>query len=216
MNMLSPQRVTLAGRYATLVPLNAEEHAAALWQAVQGPQPGPHNDALWLYMGDGPYTDFASFRTAIDMKAMGDDVFFAILGADRRAVGYACLMRIDVKNRVVEVGNILYSPRLQKTRAATEAMYLLARYVFEDLNYRRYEWKCNALNEPSRRAATRYGFVFEGLFRQHMMVKGRNRDTAWYSMLDSEWPARKAAFEQWLAPANFDGDGLQKRALNPE
>ena len=140
-------------------------------------------------------------------------MFFSILDGDARAVGYASLMRIDAKNRVVEVGNILYGPRLQKTRAATEAMYLMARYVFEDLHYRRYEWKCNALNEPSRRAAERYGFVFEGLFRQHMLIKGQNRDTTWFSMLDSEWPARKAAFERWLDPANFDSDGRQKNSL---
>ena len=116
--------------------------------------------------------------------------------------------------RVIEVGHIVYSPALQRTPLATEAQYLLARYVFETLGYRRYEWKCNALNAASRRAALRFGFTFEGVFRQHMIVKGRNRDTAWFSMLDGEWPARKAAFERWLAPDNFDADGRQKvRAL---
>jgi RimJ/RimL family protein N-acetyltransferase len=114
---------------------------------------------------------------------------------------------------VIEVGNIMLSPALQRTTAATEAMYLMARHVFEDLGYRRYEWKCNALNEPSRRAALRYGFSFEGIFRQHMVIKDRNRDTAWFSMLDHEWPARKRAFEAWLDPANFDAEGRQRASL---
>jgi RimJ/RimL family protein N-acetyltransferase len=122
-------------------------------------------------------------------------------------------MRIDPVHRGIEVGSILYTPALQRTTGATEAMYLMARHAFEDLGYRRYEWKCNALNQPSRRAALRFGFTFEGIFRQHMIVKGRNRDTAWYSMLDSEWPARKAAFERWLNPANFDAGGRQKTPL---
>jgi len=120
---------------------------------------------------------------------------------------------MDPGNGVIEVGNILMTPSLQKTTAATEAMYLMARHVFEDLGYRRYEWKCNANNAPSRRAAVRYGFTFEGIFRQHMIVKGQNRDTAWFSMLDCEWPVRKAAFEKWLDPANFDKDGRQRKSL---
>jgi RimJ/RimL family protein N-acetyltransferase len=123
-------------------------------------------------------------------------------------------MRIEPVHRVIEVGSILYSPRLQQTTLATEAMYLMARHVFEDLGYRRYEWKCNALNAPSRRAALRLGFTFEGIFRQHMIVKGRNRDTAWFSMLDSEWPLRKANFERWLDPSNFSTDGRQKVSLS--
>ncbi len=123
-------------------------------------------------------------------------------------------MRIEPAHRVIEVGNILYTPALQRTRAATEAMYLLARHIFEDLGYRRYEWKCNALNQPSRRAALRLGFTFEGIFRQHYIVKGRNRDTAWYSMLDSEWPPNKAAFESWLDPSNFDSNGHQIASLS--
>jgi RimJ/RimL family protein N-acetyltransferase len=130
-----------------------------------------------------------------------------------RAVGIATLMEIRPAMRVVEVGHIVYSPALQRTPLATEAQYLLARYVFETLGYRRYEWKCNALNAPSHRAALRYGFVFEGILRQHMIAKARNRDTTYFSMLDSEWPARKAAFERWLAPENFDRDGRQKTKL---
>ena len=123
-------------------------------------------------------------------------------------------MRIEPAHRVIEVGSILYTPALQQTTGATEAMYLMARHVFEDLGYRRYEWKCNALNQSSRRAALRLGFTFEGIFRQHMIVKGRSRDTAWFSMLDSEWPARKAAFERWLSPANFDREGRQREPLS--
>ena len=153
--------------------------------------------------------------TSVSLKEMiCTRVFFAIVDKPSgRAVGYASLMRIDVTNRVIEVGNILYTPALQRTAGATEAMYLLARYVFEELGYRRYEWKCNALNEPSRKAALRLGFTFEGIFRQHFIVKGRNRDTAWFSMLDSEWPAIKADFEHWLDPANFDAAGRQKTPL---
>src|SRR5207248_8753548 len=126
-----------------------------------------------------------------------------------RAVGYASFMRVEPVHRSIEVGNILYTPLLQRTRAGTEAMYLMARHVFEELEYRRYEWKCDALNEPSRRAALRLGFQFEGIFRQHMIVKGRNRDTAWFSMLDCEWPERREAVERWLHPDNFDAEGTQ-------
>ena len=148
--------------------------------------------------------------------ASENPLFYAIIDHQTGlAAGRAALIRIDPQNRVIEVGNIMYTPALQKTRGATEAMYLLARYIFEDLGYRRYEWKCNALNEPSRRAALRLGFSFEGIFRQHMIVKDRNRDTAWFSMLDSEWPARKLEFERWLDEANFDSQGIQKTRLNP-
>jgi RimJ/RimL family protein N-acetyltransferase len=129
------------------------------------------------------------------------------------ALGYASYLRMEPAHGVIEVGNILLSPALQRTTAATEAMYLMARHVFDDLGYRRYEWKCNALNNPSRRAAQRLGFTFEGIFRQHMVIKGCNRDTAWFSMLDHEWPARKHAFEAWLDPSNFDAAGRQRRPL---
>jgi RimJ/RimL family protein N-acetyltransferase len=132
----------------------------------------------------------------------------------QRAAGRASYLRIDPKHRSIEVDGLLYSPALQRTREATEAMYLMARHAFDDLGYRRYEWKCNALNEPSRRAALRLGFTFEGIFRQHQIVKGRNRDTAWFSMLDKEWPQRKRAFERWLDPSNFSDDGVQKQRLS--
>ena len=146
--------------------------------------------------------------------ALDDPYSYAIVDRSGRAVGIATLMEIRPAMGVIEVGNIVYSPALQRTPLGTEAQYLLARYAFETLGYRRYEWKCNALNAPSRRAALRYGFVFEGVLRQHMIAKGRNRDTAFFSMLDSEWPARKAAFERWLAPENFDAEGRQRASLN--
>jgi RimJ/RimL family protein N-acetyltransferase len=206
-----PRRTTLRGKIVSLTPLDASEHLQDLYQHSSG----PGNEKLWRYMPDGPFADYVSFRTAIAKKADSEDaVFFAVLEKmSGRAAGYASLMRADVTNRCVEVGNILYTPRLQQTAGATEAMYLLARHVFEDLGYRRYEWKCNALNEPSRRAALRLGFTFEGIFRQHMIIKGRNRDTAWFSMLDKEWPVRKTAFERWLDPSNFDGSGRQREKL---
>jgi RimJ/RimL family protein N-acetyltransferase len=196
----APAPVTLRGRYVTLDPLDAARHTSALWQAVRG------HDELWTWLPEGPHEDEAALKAAIEKKQNGRDaVFLAIVPiATGLAAGWASLMRPDPANGVVEVGNILYSPLLQRTREATEAMYLMARHVFEELGYRRYEWKCNALNEPSRRAAARLGFTFEGIFRQHMVVKGQNRDTAWFSMLDSEWPARKQAFEAWLEPGNFD------------
>jgi len=204
-----PQRTTLNGRYVTLVALDAAAHGDDLWELTRAPE----NDRLWEYLFDGPYRERAAFDASLQAKAASNDyLFYAILDRAGRAVGYASYLRIEPAHRVIEVGNILFTPALQRTTAATEAMYLMARHVFDDLGYRRYEWKCNARNEPSRRAALRLGFSFEGIFRQHMIVKGRNRDTAWYSMLDSEWPARKAEFERWLDSANFD-EGKQKTPL---
>jgi RimJ/RimL family protein N-acetyltransferase len=199
----------LRGRTVTLEPLSAQRHAAALWQAVRG------HDDLWDWLFDGPYRTAAQFRRAIEkMQAAKDAVFLAIVpAAAGAAAGYASYMRAESAHGVVEVGNILLSPTLQRTTAATEAMYLMARHVFEDLGYRRYEWKCNAENQPSRRAALRLGFSFEGVFRRHMVIKQRNRDTAWFSMIDTEWPARKKAFEAWLDPANFTSSGRQRRRL---
>ncbi len=207
-----PERITIPGRHITLVPLNAAAHSDALWNATKGEE----NDGLWLYLFDGPYRERTTFDTALQSKETSlDPFFFAIVdNATGQATGMASLMRIDPKHRVIEVGSILYSPLLQRTRGATEAMYLLMRYAFENLNNRRYEWKCNALNEPSRRAALRLGFTFEGIFRQHMIAKGQNRDTAWFSIIDSEWPAAKSAFENWLSEENFNAEGKQKRALS--
>ncbi|MDQ1472681.1 MAG: hypothetical protein QOJ99_4161 [Bryobacterales bacterium] len=195
-----------------LAPLVVTAHGEALWNAVGGLD----NASLWDYMPDGPFPTRASLDGVLRAKSVSEDpLFFAILDASTGlAAGHTSLMRIDPKNRVIEAGGIMYSPALQRTRGATEAMYLMARYAFEALGYRRYEWKCNALNEPSRSAALRLGFQYEGTFRQHMIIKGRNRDTAWFSMLDSEWPARRVAFERWLAPENFNSDGRQKTPLN--
>ena len=148
------------------------------------------------------------------MRAKAPDPYaYAILDGQGEPLGYLTLMEIRPEMRVIEVGHVLYSPALQRTPLGTEAQYLIARYAFETLGYRRYEWKCNALNAPSRRAALRYGFVFEGVLRAHMIGKGRNRDTAFYSMLDTEWPARRAAFERWLAPENFDPQARQRVSL---
>src|SRR5215468_7786421 len=193
-----PSPVTLAGRYGRVERL-APHHDAALWNAVKG------HDHIWTYMSYGPLADFAAFSAWLSGRVKLEDPYsYAIIDPSGQAVGIATLMEIRLAMRVIEVGNILYSPALQRTLLGTEAQYLLARYAFETLGYRRYEWKCNALNEASRRAALRYGFVFEGILRQHMIVKGRGRDTAYYSMLDGEWLARKAAFERWLSPDNFD------------
>lgn len=203
-----PGPVTLQGRYGRLEKLNAAKHADALWDALRG------HDQVWDYLFHGPFSERADFDAYIEMFASREDPYaYAILDKDERTVGFATLMEIRPAHRVIEVGNILYSPSLQRTPLATEVQYLLARYAFEELGNRRYEWKCNALNAPSRRAAERFGFTFEGVFRQHMIVKGRNRDTAWYAMMDHEWPSRKAAFEAWLHPSNFDAAGRQKKKL---
>jgi RimJ/RimL family protein N-acetyltransferase len=203
-----PSPVTLEGRYGHVERL-AHHHDAALWNAVKG------HDHIWTYMSYGPLADFAAFSKWLAGRVKLDDPYsYAIIDRSGQAVGIATLMEIRPAMRVVEVGNILYSPCLQRTPLGTEAQFLLARYAFETLGYRRYEWKCNALNAPSRRAAFRYGFVFEGILRQHMIVKGRSRDTAYFSMLDSEWPTRKAAFERWLAPENFDAQGRQRTSLS--
>lgn len=205
-----PRPVTLRGRYVTLEPLDAARHSADLWEGLRG------HDALWRWMAQGPYPDATAMMNGEDQwRTANSAVLLAIVaGKTGRAAGWASYMRIEPAHGVIEVGNVMFSPILQQTREATEAMYLMARHVFEDLGYRRYEWKCNAENEPSRRAALRLGFAFEGIFRQHMVVKGRNRDTAWFAMLDRDWPARKRAFEEWLEPGNFDGEGRQRQSLS--
>jgi RimJ/RimL family protein N-acetyltransferase len=206
-----PARAVLAGRYVRVEPLDPDRHGNALWAGLGGRA----NEPLWRYMHAGPFPDRAAFDAWLRERARTDDpLCHAIVDLpSERAAGIASYMRIDEDNRVIEVGSIVYSGVLQRSRGATEAMYLMARHVFEDLGYRRYEWKCNTLNEPSRRAALRLGFTFEGIFRQHMIVKERSRDTAWYAMLDGEWPARREAFERWLDPANFDAEGRQRTAL---
>lgn len=204
-----PEPIVLEGRFGRIEKLSMK-HAAALWDSVTG------NDTIWTYMAYGPFADQRTFEAWIgERTALADPFSYAVIdGASGRAVGIVTLMEIRPAMRVIEVGNIVYGTPMQRTPLATEVQYLLARTVFETLGYRRYEWKCNALNAPSRRAALRFGFTFEGLFRGHLIVKGRNRDTAWFSMLDSEWPARKAAFERWLAPENFDAQGRQQAGLS--
>ena len=206
-----PSRVRLDGRYTSLEPLDATAHSDALFGATRG----RGNDDLWRYLADGPFDSADAFRQEIARKAVSADaVFLAILDAARaRSIGYASYMRIEPAHGVIEVGNVLFSRELQGTTGATEAMYLMARHAFENLGYRRYEWKCNALNAPSRAAALRLGFTFEGIFRQHMVIKGRNRDTAWFSMIDGEWPRLRAAFDRWLDPSNFDAQGRQRATL---
>jgi RimJ/RimL family protein N-acetyltransferase len=199
----------LQGRFGRIEKL-APAHTAALWDAVKG------RDQIWTYMPSyGPFSDAAAFSQWVPARAALDDPYsYAIIDASGRAVGVFALMAIRPEHRVIEVGHVVYSPALQRTPLATEAQYLLARYAFETLGYRRYEWKSDSLNAASRRAALRFGFTFEGILRQHMIAKGRNRDTAWFSMLDSAWPARKASFERWLAPENFSADGRQLASLS--
>jgi RimJ/RimL family protein N-acetyltransferase len=206
-----PAAVTLAGRCGAVERLQPSKHGASLWDAVRD-----YNE-LWTYMAYGPFADEAAFSDWLETReASADPYYYAIVDPSGRALGLATLMSIRPDMRVVEVGNILLSPTLQRTVLATEAQYLLARYAVEALRYRRYEWKCDALNAASRRAALRFGFTFEGIFRDHMIIKGRSRDTAWFSMVEDQWPARKAAFERWLAPENFAADGTQKTRLGEQ
>jgi RimJ/RimL family protein N-acetyltransferase len=202
----------MQGRFCRVEPVDEERHARQLFDA-QGDDRDGRN---WTYLGVGPFDTFASYRGWLsEMAVLEDPLLHAIIDATSgEAVGVAAYMRIDPPNGVIEVGHINYSPRLQRTPAGTEAMYLMMRRAFEELGYRRYEWKCDHLNAASRAAAARYGFTFEGIFRQATVYKGRSRDTAWFSILDSEWPARKAAFDAWLAPENLDAAGRQRRRLS--
>jgi RimJ/RimL family protein N-acetyltransferase len=203
-----PESVVLEGRFGRVEKLDPWRHHADLWAALAT------HDQIWTYLPYGPFADATAFERWLMARAAITDPFsYAVIDTAGRALGIITLMSVRTDMRVIEVGNIVLSPALQRTPLATEAQYLIARYAFETLGYRRYEWKCNAENAASRRAAERFGFNFEGLFRQHMIVKGRNRDTAWYAMLDTEWPSRKLAFERWLAPENFDADGRQKARL---
>ena len=202
-----PGDVTLDGRFGRVERL-ATRHAASLWNALR-----EHNHT-WIYIPDGPFANEAAFLVWLDNRISRDDPYcYAIVDPQGRALGISALMEIRPAMRVIEVGLIVLAPALQRTPLATEAQYLLARYAFEELGNRRYEWKCYSLNAPSRRAALRFGFTFEGILRQHMIVKGRSRDTAYFSMLEAEWPARKRAFERWLVEENFDAQGKQKASL---
>ena len=206
-----PSATALPGRFCSLEKLDASRHADALFAAYQRAPDGRD----WTYLfWDRPETreDYRAF--AERHAATTDPYHFAIIdAATGQPTGTISLMRIEPVHGVIEVGHVIYSPLLQRTRAGTEAHFLLMRHAFEDLGYRRYEWKCDTLNAPSRATALRLGFRFEGIFRQAFIYKGRTRDTAWYSIIDREWPVVKAAFEAWLEPANFDADGRQRRTL---
>jgi RimJ/RimL family protein N-acetyltransferase len=207
-----PGREPLWGETVTLVPVDPATHGDALFEAAEGEGADPH---LWRYMAVGPFGDRAAFRAWLETAAASDDsLFFTVV--DRvtgRPAGMASYLRTTPAMGTIEIGNIWFGTPLQRTRGGTEAIYLLARRVFDDLGYRRLEWKCDAFNARSRRAADRFGFAFEGIFRQHMVIKGRNRDTAWYALVDIDWPAVRGSFERWLDPANFDGHGRQRRSL---
>jgi RimJ/RimL family protein N-acetyltransferase len=201
-----PQRLTLEGRYTRLEPVGLR-HAADLFAAVDGPR------FRWLF--EGPPQTEAEMIAWVEAAAISADrVYFAVIDKmTGRAEGRHALMNIVPAHGSIEVGGVYWGPRLSRTRAATEALFLHARYVFDELGYRRFEWKCNNLNEPSKAAARRFGFVFEGVFRQHMIIKGESRDTAWFSMLDGDWRRIRSEYERWLAPSNFSADGLQKTPL---
>jgi RimJ/RimL family protein N-acetyltransferase len=204
-----PSRASLEGDHVLLRPLVAAD-ADELYAGTHLPQGDP---TVWTYMSDGPYADTGELRGAlVEAEASEDPLFFAVV-RDGRVLGRVSYMRITPAFGVIEIGNIVFAPALQRTTAATEAIYLLARHAFDDLGYRRLEWKCNALNAASRSAADRFGFAFEGVFRNHQIVKGRNRDTAWYAIIDADWPAIRAGFEHWLSPGNFDRDGIQRTDL---
>lgn len=206
-----PQRITLEGRYCRLEPLDADRHAADLYAAYSQAADGRD----WTYLAHGPYADEASYREYARVAATSaDPLHYTVIDlATGRAVGTLALMRIDPANGVIEVGSVTFSPALKRTPVSTEAQCLLMKYAFDTLGYRRYEWKCDSLNEPSRQAAARLGFRYEGTFRQAIVYKGRSRDTAWFSIVDGEWPAVAAAFDAWLSPANFDAQHAQRQSL---
>jgi RimJ/RimL family protein N-acetyltransferase len=206
-----PARQDHEGRYVRLEPLSAERHGDDLFAASTVPDA----EERFRWLAEYPPRDRAEFGGWMEkVEASADPLYFAVIDRDTgRAVGRQTLMRIDAGNGVIEIGNIYWGPEMARTRGATEALFLFMRHVFEDLGYRRFEWKCNDDNIPSKLAARRFGFAAEGVFRQHMIVKGLNRDTAWFAMIDGDWPGLKAAYEGWLDPGNFDADGRQKRRL---
>jgi RimJ/RimL family protein N-acetyltransferase len=206
-----PDAPFLEGRWCRLERLDPARHGDSLYAASAAPSA----EQRFRYLWESPPADRADFDAWITRAAAGEDPrFYAVIDpATGRAEGRQALLRITPEHGVIEIGSILWGPQIARTRIATEALYLFARYAFDTLGYRRFEWKCDARNEPSRRAALRFGFGFEGIFRQHMVIKGQNRDTAWYGMPDADWPAIKADMERWLDPANFDAEGRQKRSL---
>jgi RimJ/RimL family protein N-acetyltransferase len=209
-----PARVPHRGASVTLEPLGIR-HAEELWQSMQGQGPNGGTEESWAYMGYGPFADFAAFRRFLGgFATTHDPIAWAVRPhVSGLASGWLTLMEIQPANAAIELGNIWFAPRMQRTRASTEAMFLLMRHAMDDLGYRRLVWKCNALNAPSRRAAARLGFVYEGEHRAHLVVKGRRRDTAWFSILDEEWPGRRDAILRWLDDGNFDHRGVARRSL---
>jgi len=206
-----PPRTPMFGRYCRLEPLEDERHASELFEAYSDAP----DERDWAYVTRRRPTSLEEFRQEVAaLAAKPDPLNFAIVDlASETSVGTIALMRIDPPHGVIEVGGVIYSPRMQRRPTGTEAVYLLGRRVFEELGYRRFEWKCDSLNARSMAAARRYGFTFEGIFRQAIVYHGRSRDTAWFSMLDSEWPSARDAFERWLDPDNFDEAGRQRRSL---
>ncbi len=208
----APERTVLEGRHIRLRPLNAAADADVLYGESHPPAGDPQ---LWDYLPAGPYPDAAAFGADLAVaERSADPLFYTLVRLpDGRPVGIATYLRITPEHGSVEIGHIWFGASLRRSTAATEAIYLLAAYAFDELGYRRLEWKCNALNQASRHAAERFGFRFEGVFRRHMVVKGRNRDTAWYAITDEEWPAVRDAFNAWLRPENFDDSGSQRQRL---
>jgi RimJ/RimL family protein N-acetyltransferase len=206
-----PQKTVLEGRYVRLEPLSAARHGEGLFAASATAD----GEERFRWLGEGAPATFEAFGPWLEkVEASADPLWFTVIDkASGRIAGRQTFMRTDTANGVTEIGNILWNPPVARKPAATEALYLFARHAFDDLGYRRFEWKCNDRNGPSKRAALRFGFTFEGVFRQHMIIKGENRDTAWFSMIDAEWPGMRAAFEAWLDPANFDAGGSQRRRL---
>jgi len=206
-----PRRIVIDGRNVRLEPLSAARHGDGLFAASTVADAAER----FRYLLESPPENRRAFQAWLDhAEASADPLVFAVIDqASGVVAGRQALMRIEPAHGVLEVGSVYWGPLVARRPAATEALYLFARHIFEDLGYRRLEWKCNALNEPSKRAAIRFGFSFEGLFRQHMVAHGENRDTAWYALIDREWPLVRAACEAWLAPANYDGEGRQQRRL---
>lgn len=206
-----PARVVLEGRYVRLEPLDPGIHGDALYAASSVPDA----DGRFAWLPETPPQSRAEFQPWLDKAGASEDpLYFVVIDkASGKVVGRQTLLRIDPANGVIEIGHVYWGPAMACTRGATEAQFLFAQYVLGGLGYRRYEWKCNNRNAPSKRAAERFGFKFEGIFRQHMVVKGENRDTAWYAMIDKEWPALARAYDAWLDPGNFDGGGNQKQRL---
>lgn len=207
----APEHVALRGRMVSLEPMDPDRHTEALFDAAHGEGADP---LLWLYLGSGPYRDATHFREWTTAAAVSTDpLFYAVVPTGESPAGQTSFLRIDPPNGVIEIGHIWFGGRIQRSPATTEAIFLMAAHAFDTLGYRRLEWKCNARNARSRAAAERLGFTYEGTFRNATVVRDRNRDTAWYSIIEEEWPGVRAAFEAWLDPANFDENGIQHRSL---